>query len=111
MVPLSSSGSGGSIGCANCKGRESLCGVATGRQDLLDQRFLRERHTIGLSICRKPLFIREYTQSKTFVPLGRDLVAFLFMPRQKNLWATSGSGSLPSAWYSAVSVTWKVRKP
>jgi hypothetical protein len=33
------------------------------------------------------------------------------LPRQKNLWATSGSGSLPSAWYSAVSVTWKVRKP
>ncbi len=32
-------------------------------------------------------------------------------PRQKNLWATSGSGSLPSAWYSAVSVTWNVRKP
>jgi hypothetical protein len=31
--------------------------------------------------------------------------------RQKNLWATSGSGSLPSAWYSAVSVTWNVRKP
>jgi hypothetical protein len=31
--------------------------------------------------------------------------------RQKNLWATSGSGSLPRAWYSAVSVTWNVRKP
>ena len=34
-----------------------------------------------------------------------------FLLRQKNLWATSGSGSLPSAWYSAVSVTWNVRKP
>src|SRR5208337_2597816 len=32
-------------------------------------------------------------------------------PGQKNLWAMSGSGSLPSAWYKAISVTWKVRKP
>jgi adenine specific DNA methylase Mod len=30
----------------------------------------------------------------------------IYLPRQKNLWSTSGSGSLPSVWYSAVSVTW-----
>ena len=41
----------------------------------------------------------------------RHLGGYVLTPRQKNLWATSGSGSLPSAWYSAVSVTWKVRKP
>ena len=39
------------------------------------------------------------------------LVIPKYLPRQKNLWVTPGSGSLPSAWYSAISVTWKVRKP
>src|SRR4051794_20473309 len=37
------------------------------------------QHPIGLSVCRKPPFVREYTQSKTFVALGRDLVALLLI--------------------------------
>ena len=61
------------------QGYEPRNGVAMGRPDLLDQRFFSERHPIGLSICRKPLFVCEYTQSKTFVALGRNLVAFLLI--------------------------------
>jgi hypothetical protein len=47
----------------------------------------------------------------TDIELGAEIGGALNVPRQKNLWATSGSGSLPSAWYKAISVTWKVRNP
>ena len=45
------------------------------------------------------------TRQRGFETGGKARVISKYLPRQKNLWATSGSGSLPSAWYSAVSVT------
>ena len=56
-APLSSSGSDAPLGVLELQGHEPRNGVAMGRPDLLDQRFFSEGHPIGLSICRKPLFV------------------------------------------------------
>src|SRR5215813_2957504 len=37
------------------------------------------QNIIGSSICCKPLFFNQSTQSKAFVAPGRDLIAFLFV--------------------------------
>jgi len=55
------------------------------------------------------LTIRPIWCSGRTIPDPMDMI--IFSIRQKNLWVSGGSGSLPSEWYKAISVILNVRKP